>query len=62
MHAKGIKKWQKRPPQYRRKWDEFLDHMVKDYNRQLTKTGGTTMGKEGYGADMHAAEDQTDGY
>ena len=31
--------------------------MVKDYELQLTKTGGTTMGKERYGTAMQSAED-----
>ena len=35
--------------------------MVEDYARQLTKTGGTTMGQEGYITAMHSAEDLTDG-
>ena len=35
--------------------------MVKDYERQLTKMGGTTMGQEGYGTAMHATEDLSDG-
>ena len=61
MYDKGIKKWQKRPPQDRRKWAELSAHMVEDYKRRLTKTGGTTMGREGYGTAMHAAEKLTDG-
>ena len=31
MHAKGIEKWQKRPPQDSSKWSELLSHMVEDY-------------------------------
>ena len=61
MYDKGINKWQKRPPQDRRKWAELSAHMVEDYKRRLTKTGGTTMGREGYGTAMHAAEKLTDG-
>ena len=62
MYVKGIKKWQKRPPQDRRKWAEVLAHMVKDYKQQLTVTGVNTMGQEGYGTAMNAAEDLTNGY
>ena len=36
-------------------------HMVEDYEIHITKTGGTTMGQEGYGTAMHAAEDLTNG-
>ena len=61
VYAKGIEKWQKRPPQDRQKWNKFLVHMVEYYARQLTKTGGTTVGKEGYGTAMHAAEELTNG-
>ena len=39
MYAKGIKKWQKRPPQDSRKWFEFSAYVVEDYEGQLTKTG-----------------------
>ena len=53
---------EKRPPQDRRKWAEFSDHMIKDYYQQLNKTGGTTMGQEGYVIAMHATEDLNDGY
>ena len=60
MYSKGIEKWQKRPPQDRRKWAEFSDHMIKDYYQQLNKTGGTTMGQEGYGTAMHGAGYLTD--
>ena len=35
--------------------------MVEDYDRQITKMGGTTKGKEGYGTYMHAVEYLTDG-
>ena len=31
MHAKGIEKWQKRPPQDSSKWSELFSHMVEDY-------------------------------
>ena len=31
MYAKGIKKWQKKPPQEQRKWYKFSYHMVEDY-------------------------------
>ena len=31
VYAKGIKKWQKRPPQDRIKWVEFPSHMVEHY-------------------------------
>ena len=41
MYTKGIEKWQKRPPQNRRKWAELL------YGGQITKTGSNTMGLEG---------------
>ena len=61
MYAKGIEKCQKRTPQDRIKWAELLDHMVKDYEQQLTETGLTTLGQKGYGAAIHAAEDLTDG-
>ena len=61
MYAKGIEKWQKIPPQDRRKWAKFSAHMVEDYEWQLTETGGTTIGKEGYGTAMHVAEYLTDG-
>ena len=60
MYAKGIKKWQKRPPRDRIKWAELSAHMVKDYNTKLTKMGVATMGKEGYGTSMHDAEELTD--
>ena len=61
MYAKGIEKWKKMPSQDRIKWAKFSTHMVEDYNKQLTKTGGTTISQEGYGTSMHAAEDLTDG-
>ena len=35
--------------------------MVEYYKRQITKTGGTTVGQEGYGTAMNNAEDLTDG-
>ena len=35
--------------------------MVEDYGWQLTKTGGTTMRKEGYGTDIPVAKDLTNG-
>ena len=54
MYAKGIEKWQKGPTQDRQNWAEFSSHMIEDYERQLTETGGTTMGKEGYGTAMNA--------
>ena len=61
MYAKGIEKWKKMPSQDRIKWAKFSTHMVEDYNKQLTKTGVTTISQEGYGTSMHAAEDLTDG-
>ena len=54
MYAKGIEKWQKWPPQDRRKWAKFYAHMVEEYERQLTETGSTTMGQEVYVTAMHA--------
>ena len=36
---------------------KFSGYMVKDYELQLNKTGGTTMGKERYGTAMQSAED-----
>ena len=44
IYAKGIKKWHKRPTQDRRKWDELSAHMIEDYKRKLTETGGKTNG------------------
>ena len=61
MYAKVIKEWKKRPPQERRKWDEFSAHMFKDYEWKLTETGDTTMVHERYGTSMHEAEDLPDG-
>ena len=61
IYAKGIEKWQKRHTQDSRKWSEFLAHLVEDYERQLTETGVTIMGQEGYGTAMHAVEKLTDG-
>ena len=61
MYAKGIERWQKSSPQDRQKWVELSAHMVKYYERQLTETGVTTMGQEGYVIALHATEDLTDG-
>ena len=36
MYAKGVEKWQNRPTQDRRKWAEFLSHMIEDYKGKLT--------------------------
>ena len=47
MYTKGIEKWQKRPPQNRRKWAELLAHMVEEYGGHITKKGSNTMGLEG---------------
>ena len=44
VYDKEIEKWQKRPPQNRRKWAKLLAHMVKDYERQITETGEPTWG------------------
>ena len=41
---------------------KFSTHMVEDYKIQLTKTGGNTIGQEGYSTDMYTVEDLTDGY
>ena len=60
MYAKGIDKWQKRPTQDRKKWDELSYHMIEDYERQPTDMGGTTMGQEGYSIAMNATEDLAD--
>ena len=30
IYAKGIEKWEKRPPQDRRKWAKLSAHLVKD--------------------------------
>ena len=46
MYEKEIDKWQKRPPQNRRKWAELLAHMVEDYEQQITKTGGPQLGMD----------------
>ena len=43
------------------KWAKFSANMVKDYERQLTKTGRTKIGEKGYGISMHTTEDLTDG-
>ena len=47
------------PPHDRIKWAELFAHMVKYCERQLTKTGGGTMGQEGYGTSMHTTEELT---
>ena len=62
MYAKGIDKWKNQPPQDHQKWSELLAHTIEGYERQLTETGGTTMGQEGCGTEMHATEYFTDGY
>ena len=62
IYSKGIERWQKRPPQDCQQWDELSVHIVKYYKRQLTKMGGATMGQEGYGTAMHAAEYLSDEY
>ena len=61
MYAKVIQKWQKKPPQDKRKWDTFSSQVVKDYKKQLEETGRTTMGQEGYDTAMHAVEKLSDG-
>ena len=60
LNAKGVEKWKKMSPCDRRKWAEFLAHMVKYFKRQLTKTGGGTMGQEEYGTSIHTMEELTD--
>ena len=59
MCAKGNEKWHKRPPHDCQKWAELLAHMVEDYERQIAKTGVTTIRQEGYGTTMHAMDDLT---
>ena len=36
-----------------------MAHMVEDYERQIAKTGVTTIRQEGYGTTMHAMDDLT---
>eukprot|EP00978_Attheya_sp_CCMP212_P030013 scaffold108912_cov35-Attheya_sp.AAC.7 len=60
LYAKAIEHWNARDPKDRRAWVDFKTHMIEEYEKLLRKSGGTTMGQEGYGMAYNATEETDD--
>jgi hypothetical protein len=60
LYAKCMTRWRQRDIKDKKKWREFVQFVVKEYERLQQESGGTTLGQEGYSGAFMGTEGSPD--